>query len=162
MSNCPCNEGRSYDDCCGALHNGSRQATTAAELMRGRYSAFVKGDVDYLATSHDPETREEFDRDSAKQWAEKSDWKGFEVVRTEAGGSDDDTGIVEFLAHYEVEGNAIEHHEISEFRRADGVWYFRDGREVPVTVRNDAPKVGRNDPCPCGSGKKHKKCCGKT
>ena len=28
------------------------------------------------------------------------------------------------------------------------------------TVKRDAPKVGRNDPCPCGSGKKHKKCCG--
>ena len=29
------------------------------------------------------------------------------------------------------------------------------------TVRNDGPKVGRNDPCPCGSGKKYKNCCGK-
>ena len=29
------------------------------------------------------------------------------------------------------------------------------------TIRNDQPKVGRNDPCPCGSGKKFKKCCGK-
>ena len=27
-------------------------------------------------------------------------------------------------------------------------------------VRRDAPKVGRNDPCPCGSGRKYKKCCG--
>ena len=31
---------------------------------------------------------------------------------------------------------------------------------VPEPVRRDAPKVGRNDPCPCGSGKKYKKCCG--
>lgn len=29
------------------------------------------------------------------------------------------------------------------------------------TVRRQTPKVGRNDPCPCGSGKKHKKCCGR-
>jgi hypothetical protein len=28
------------------------------------------------------------------------------------------------------------------------------------TVRRESPKVGRNDPCPCGSGKKYKKCCG--
>ncbi|HEY4956344.1 MAG TPA: SEC-C metal-binding domain-containing protein [Caldimonas sp.] len=28
------------------------------------------------------------------------------------------------------------------------------------TVRHDTPKVGRNDPCPCGSGKKYKKCHG--
>ena len=30
------------------------------------------------------------------------------------------------------------------------------------TVRNEGPKIGRNDPCPCGSGKKYKKCCGKS
>ena len=30
------------------------------------------------------------------------------------------------------------------------------------TVRNEGPKVGRNDPCPCGSGKKYKNCCGKN
>jgi curved DNA-binding protein CbpA len=32
---------------------------------------------------------------------------------------------------------------------------------VPQTVRRDQPKVGRNDPCPCGSGKKYKRCCGR-
>jgi preprotein translocase subunit SecA len=31
----------------------------------------------------------------------------------------------------------------------------------PVTIRRAAPKVGRNDPCPCGSGKKYKQCCGR-
>ena len=35
------------------------------------------------------------------------------------------------------------------------------GDDAPVqTVRRDEPKVGRNDPCPCGSGKKYKKCHG--
>ncbi|MHC5088906.1 MAG: SEC-C metal-binding domain-containing protein [Planctomycetota bacterium] len=29
-------------------------------------------------------------------------------------------------------------------------------------MKLDQPKVGRNDPCPCGSGKKYKKCCGKN
>lgn len=33
--------------------------------------------------------------------------------------------------------------------------------EIPTYVR-EQPKVGRNDPCPCGSGKKYKKCCGKN
>lgn len=37
-------------------------------------------------------------------------------------------------------------------------WQAKRGGE---TVRRDAPKVGRNDPCPCGSGKKYKQCCGK-
>jgi uncharacterized protein len=33
-------------------------------------------------------------------------------------------------------------------------------RLLAATMRRSAPKVGRNDPCPCGSGKKFKKCCG--
>ena len=32
----------------------------------------------------------------------------------------------------------------------------------PQPIRNDGPKIGRNDPCPCGSGKKYKNCCGKN
>jgi uncharacterized protein len=41
--------------------------------------------------------------------------------------------------------------------------FFRDAREralAPATVRRDGPKVGRNDPCPCGSGRKYKQCHG--
>lgn len=34
--------------------------------------------------------------------------------------------------------------------------------QIPKTVRRELPKVGRNDPCPCGSGKKFKQCCGKV
>jgi preprotein translocase subunit SecA len=36
-----------------------------------------------------------------------------------------------------------------------------NGGSAPAPVKKDAKKVGRNDPCPCGSGKKYKKCCGK-
>jgi len=43
-------------------------------------------------------------------------------------------------------------------RRMHAWWLERRGNEQ--TVRRDTPKVGRNDPCPCGSGKKFKKCCG--
>jgi len=52
--------------------------------------------------------------------------------------------------------------EKSEFVRTDGQWLFtRPLRTGPAPIRSTAPKVGRNDPCPCGSGKKYKKCCGK-
>ena len=52
-------------------------------------------------------------------------------------------------------------HSIVEIQR-----YWGERRELAyqhmsaATVRREAPKVGRNDPCPCGSGKKFKKCCG--
>ena len=39
--------------------------------------------------------------------------------------------------------------------------YKKDEGGMNKTVVNNEPKVGRNDPCPCGSGKKYKNCCGK-
>ena len=38
----------------------------------------------------------------------------------------------------------------------------REKPQKPQTVKREQPKVGRNDPCPCGSGKKYKKCCGQN
>lgn len=45
--------------------------------------------------------------------------------------------------------------------------YFREGRIAyaqaaarPEPYERAGPKVGRNDPCPCGSGRKYKRCCG--
>lgn len=162
MALCPCNSTRDYDDCCGALIRGARAATTAEELMRARYTAFAQQEIDYLKDSHDPQTRGEFDPEAAKEWSSRSQWKGFDVLRTEAGGPGDTTGVVEFIARYSIDGADIDHHEISEFRKDGDTWYFHDGKEVPTTERRDGPKIGRNDPCPCGSGKKFKKCCGKT
>ena len=55
-----------------------------------------------------------------------------------------------------------EHHEVSLFRKIDGTWLYSGGKEVgPAQFKRDAPKKGRNELCPCGSGKKYKKCCGK-
>ncbi|MGE0764675.1 MAG: SEC-C metal-binding domain-containing protein, partial [Bdellovibrionales bacterium] len=70
---------------------------------------------------------------------------------------------------------AIEHHEVSEFRKTQhGQWLFVSGdahthkggeghhhhHEKQQTIQRETPKIGRNDPCHCGSGKKFKKCHG--
>jgi len=84
-----------------------------------------------------------------------------EIVDTTGGGADDDEGTVEFIATYRQKGVTHNHHEVGEFRRHKGCWYYTDGKMVtPGTQRNEGPRTGRNDPCPCGSGKKYKKCCG--
>lgn len=43
----------------------------------------------------------------------------------------------------------------------DWIWDDKFMAEQQPFVRQN-PKIGRNDPCPCGSGKKYKKCCGKN
>ncbi len=131
--------------------------------MRSRYSAYVVQDVDYVIKTHAPETVHTVDRDGAEAWSQEADWKGLDIVSTDKGGANDDEGMVEFVARYVLDGELHTHHERSRFRRIDGVWFYLDGEMVrPEPVVRSTPKVGRNDPCPCGSGKKFKKCCGKV
>jgi uncharacterized protein len=42
----------------------------------------------------------------------------------------------------------------------DAFWRERRGRTAASAGRTKNPKIGRNDPCPCGSGRKYKRCCG--
>jgi SEC-C motif-containing protein len=129
--------------------------------MRSRYSAFVVGDIDYVVKTHDPDTVHQIDRASTEAWATQSKWLGLEILETEAGQVGDKFGRVDFLARYELRGNVIEHRESATFRHDGKTWFFVDGEQLAgPPVRREAPKVGRNDPCSCGSGKKYKKCCG--
>ena len=160
---CPCNSGAALEACCGPYLSGAAWPETAAALMRARYAAFATGNVDFIHDSHEPSGQEDLDREATKAWSEKSTWLGFEILEQEGGGPDDEEGTVEFVARYEIEGKPFEHREVASFQKIDGRYYFVDGVIVgPGTFRREAPKVGRNDPCPCGSGKKHKKCCGKA
>ena len=159
---CPCHSGKTYGECCAPILEDGVKAPTAEALMRARYSAYVVGNVEFLKTSVIDEAQKEFDYNVSQAWSQSSTWHGLEILRVEKGGPDDTTGIVEFRARYTAGGEFCNHHEVSEFRKENGEWRFVDGTLVGETPqRRETPKVGRNDPCPCGSGKKYKKCCGK-
>ena len=160
-TDCPCGSGRALADCCGPIIDGSRPAPTAEALMRSRYSAYVTGDIKFIENSLAQKKRHKFDHDSALNWSESSQWKGLTIHEVEAGGEEDEQGIVEFTAAFELSGEAQEHRERAQFHREDGAWMYVDGDVMGSTYRREAPKVGRNEPCPCGSGKKFKKCCGR-
>ena len=162
MSKCPCGSGREYADCCGAVIEGRSDARTAEALMRSRFSAFVMKETAYLESSLHPKYRADHDREATQRWADNAEWEKLQIVDKEAGGEADDTGTVEFIAAYRQDDTSHSHHEVGRFRRHKGRWYYTDGKTVAEGPRrNEGPKVGRNDPCPCGSGKKYKKCCGK-
>jgi SEC-C motif-containing protein len=162
MTPCPCGSSRSFADCCGPLLGGERPAGTAEALLRSRYTAFTRNDIDYVERTTHPEGLEDFDRTAARKWAAGSEWLGLELIEVSGGGPDDDEGEIEFIAKFLQDGKEAAHHEVASFARHDGNWHFLDGRHPGVrTFVREAPKVGRNEPCPCGSGKKHKKCCGR-
>ena len=159
---CPCGSGATYGECCGPIHDGNAKAKTAEALMRARYSAYAAKRIRFLKTSAGPEVQAEFDEDACRKWAEASTWEGLNIVGVDRGGENDNEGYVEFIAHYSANGQPVEHHEHSYFKKLDGEWKFIDGEiESDEPYVREEPKIGRNDPCPCGSGKKYKKCCGK-
>jgi len=159
---CPCGSGAPLNACCKPLLDGTTKAPTAEALMRSRYTAYTLQDIDYLASTLDPDELRDFDRATTEEWARDSTWVGLEIVKTSAGSGNDKDGTVEFKARYERAGAMHEHHEVSRFRNMGGRWLYSGGKDVgPVQFKRDAPKTGRNEPCPCGSGRKYKKCCGK-
>lgn len=158
---CPCASGLSYAECCEPYISGARQAPTPESLMRSRYSAYALQIMPYLADTLHPSQRHDYDEAGAERWARESEWEGLEILTVDDDRTDPDLGSVEFRAHYRRRGEKLVHHERAEFRRSGNRWFFYDGRMVGISqVRRDTPKVGRNDPCPCGSGRKYKKCCG--
>lgn len=167
MSLCPC---RSMDqikfqfnECCEPFLLGKKKAPTAESLMRSRYSAYVVKNIDYIDQTQIAVENEVFNKEEALKWADSSEWMGLEIKKTQKGEANDNTGVVEFVAHYKdkASGTELHHHETSLFQKKDGEWKFREGQiHGAQPVKRLEPKVGRNDPCSCGSGKKFKKCCG--
>jgi len=154
---CPCQSQNSFAECCEPILSGSL-ASTAEILMRARYTAYTRADMGFIEKTQNPKTRKKTDMKANQKWALDSKWMGLKIISTQKGLEKDTTGVVEFEARYDSGTGKKTHHEISEFVKIKDRWYFSNGRvikEEPVTSQ----KVGRNEPCPCGSGKKYKKCC---
>jgi SEC-C motif-containing protein len=90
--------------------------------MRSRYAAYVVGEPDHVFRTWHPRTRPD---DVAAGGGVA--WQRLEVLATEAGGTDDDAGVVEFRATYEAGGRAGVLHEVSRFTRRGGRWVYVDG-----------------------------------
>jgi SEC-C motif-containing protein len=158
---CPCGSGDTLGGCCGPYITRAAAAPTAESLMRSRYTAYVLGEIDWIFGSHDPAGADEVDRASTEKWSKEARWKGLEIKSKAQGQAGDQTGTVEFVATYELGNQTVAHHELARFKKIEDRWYYVDGDMVkPRPIVRESPKVGRNDPCPCGSGQKYKKCHG--
>lgn len=118
---CPCGSGDAFAQCCRPLLKGERTAATAEQLMRSRYTAYVRHDQGYLLSTWHRSTR-------PAAIEGDTDWRGLEVLATEAGGEGDAVGTVTFVAHYAT--GAISTgtmRETSRFVHEDGMWLYVDG-----------------------------------
>ncbi|AYC33838.1 YchJ family protein [Pseudomonas cavernae] len=147
---CPCGSSSHLDECCGRYHVGT-PAPSAEHLMRSRYSAYVLGLSDYLLATTLPAQQSSLDRTAISAWSAQSTWLGLEVESSEVLGGQPEHAFVTFTARWHDAQGEHAHHERSAFVQHNGRWYYIDST-VPL-------KAGRNDPCPCNSGLKFKKCC---
>jgi SEC-C motif-containing protein len=163
---CPCGTEKNYQDCCAVYHQNPGSAPTAEALMRSRFSAFARNDIDYIQRTQqlDNDTRED-DTQAIQEENSTTLWTQLDILETEQGQASDDTGSVTFRARFTEGKHQGELTEKSLFNKINGQWLYVSGsHEVHSSPQKTAPveshKVGRNDPCSCGSGKKFKKCCG--
>ena len=123
LNDCPCGTRVPFADCCGQLINDGVLATTAVSLMRSRYTAYVIGDESYLLKTWHSDTRpQRLDLDQSPQ-----QWKRLKVVDTDLGQAGDETGIVEFIATFKINGCAEHLQERSSFSRQNDRWVYLDG-----------------------------------
>lgn len=150
MRLCPCDSGLEYSLCCEPYLNTRQQPRKAAQLMRSRYTAFVLHNAGYLVSSWHPTRRYQTLESELSEGFASTEWLGLTIFE-EAQGKDDTEAYVSFVARFEEKGHFKAIIERSRFLKENERWYYVDG------IR---PSFGRNDACPCGSGKKFKKCCG--
>ena len=122
LKRCRCDTGNGYDECCGPIISGRRQAMTALELMRSRFTAYATNDVDYLLYSWASTTQP-----ASLEVSPHTRWESLEILATDRGGPTDSTGQVRFLARYRERGLEQTIAELSEFERSKGRWVYVGG-----------------------------------
>ena len=120
--NCPCGSEKSFVQCCSRYLNGKAKAETAEQLMRSRYSAYVKENESYLKNTWHEDTRP-----NKIEFEPKIKWIRLSIKNTNKGSLSDEQGTVEFIATYKNNGRAFQLHEISQFVRSNGEWAYLDG-----------------------------------
>ncbi len=160
---CPCGSGQDYPACCQPYHKGEN-AQNAETLVRARFSAFALHEYDFIIETTHPIYRDEVAESNIADNLEKIIWHQLHITHCGQEDGTDGKGpfdTVTFSAMYEINGNMYSLSEKSYFQEHEGKLYYLEGiSHKPDGFKRANPKVGRNDPCPCGSGKKHKKCCG--
>lgn len=163
MMFCHCYSQQAFSLCCQPYLEGAKTPASPLALMRSRYSAFVLGLGEYLLHSWHPDTRGQLTAEELTALGHNTEWLGLTIIFAKDDTAKDTTtvptGVVEFKARYREDGRVVILHERSNFEYIAGHWLYRDGLINP-------PKIGANQPCPCGSShntvpKKYKHCCAK-
>lgn len=146
---CFCGSLNDYEVCCGKYHNGQAYPQSAELLMKSRFSAFATSNLDYLLKTSSKSLAETLTKQALKETCDH-----FNFVRLDVICAVEEINTVEFKAYLLANDVVSILHENSQFIVEQGMLKYDSGELFETKDKN----VKRNDNCPCGSGKKYKKC----
>lgn len=146
---CPCQSGKAYRFCCNIIHLDLDEAELPEQLMKARYSAFVLCKEAFILNSWAFETRPE-----QLLLNDRTRWISLEITGSDPVSTGTSSASVSFIAKYLEENKVYTVQERSTFIKRSNCWYYLDGDS-----ENSFQVLGGNTACPCGSGKKFKRCC---
>jgi SEC-C motif domain protein len=147
---CPCGSTLIYQNCCQPYLSNQDIPKIPEALMRSRYTAYSQANMEYIRQTMRGQALIGFNQEETRKWASQVQWLGLKIIATSPIANE--RGWVEFIASFFQGGRRHIIHERSEFHKIEGRWYY---------VAGQTPKVNRNNPCPCGSTQKYKRCCGR-
>jgi SEC-C motif-containing protein len=124
---CPCTSKLTFDKCCEPFLVGKGIPESAEKLMRSRFTAYALNRVDYLVDTTASEKRGELDVEDLSRYCRAVTCISLKILSRQAGGPQDDAGVVIFHASLQINGKRMLHRERSTFRREDGRWFYVDG-----------------------------------
>lgn len=159
LINCPCCSGLEFTNCCKEIIAGSKLAASPLELMRSRYTAHVCKNMPHILRTMRGKALKLFDQEKTQsEWFEQTTWTKLEIIDAPPVEKYSKEGIVEFKAYALFAGKEQIIHERSKFSKEDNQWFYISAQQKNASIQT-SEKIGRNDSCICGSGKKYKKCC---
>lgn len=119
---CYCDSNLAFDCCCKPFLENETKPLTAESLMRSRYSAYCTLNLEYLLSTSTGHALEQ-----TPSYIEPFNWQNLTILSKKSGTETDDTGTVEFKATFEQNGRLYSLHEISQFQKIDGHWFYSEG-----------------------------------
>jgi SEC-C motif-containing protein len=165
---CPCGTEKLFSNCCYPIISAEVLAPSPEALMRSRYSAYATKHYTYVANTYAANasggnsvnlksSETSISTQDIKSASDNTTWCKLDVLST---WKEKEEGEVEFIAYYKnsdsKDGQFLAMHELSRFVRINNAWFYLDG---DMLAGSGPVKLGRNDTCLCGSGKKYKRCC---
>jgi len=140
---CYCDSKKTFKSCCEPFLKGEKEPSSALALMRSRYSAYALKNGRYLYETCSNKLKNSDDIEAIEK--QEIQWLGLKVESFSE-------NEVCFMAYYKEDERVYVMKEHSLFIVEDGKIRYHSGTMLDA-------QIGRNELCPCGSGKKYKRCC---